>query len=194
MQVVRRQLAGTPQDERLGEVLREVGRLEGRLRGLLEFSAPFEMSLAESDLRAVVEGLGKIITPSAEAVGVTVEGRVPRHGVVRRIDERYLEEALHELCTNALRAMPEGGRLALSVEDDDGTTTLRVADTGRGIPSGLRPQVFDLFFTANAEGNGIGLATVRRVVEAQGGTVRIERSDATGTVFAIRFGPAEGDS
>ena len=111
------------------------------------------------------------------------------------LDARLFRQALVNLCANALQAMGGRGRLALSgaVEGTGPGATLRidVADSGPGIPDTVRARIFEPFFTAKATGTGLGLAVVRRIVEAHGGALWVECPDGGGTVFSLRVPVAE---
>jgi len=100
-------------------------------------------------------------------------------------DPAYLEEALLELGFNALRAMPDGGSLGIAMQVTEETVAVEVVDRGGGVPEGVRDRVFDLFFTTRREGSGVGLPTVRKIVELHGGRVALARSDSRGCVFRV---------
>ena len=61
------------------------------------------------------------------------------------------------------------------------------ADDGPGIPLGAQGRIFELFFTTRSDGTGMGLATVKKLVERQGGSVTLERSDPRGTIFRLEL-------
>lgn len=81
-----------------------------------------------------------------------------------------LKRVLLNLATNALQAMPEGGKLNIHASQDKETGDIAIAveDTGVGIPKEIQGKVFTLLFTTKAKGQGFGLAVVKRLVEAQG--------------------------
>jgi signal transduction histidine kinase len=78
----------------------------------------------------------------------------------------------------------------VSVRREDGRVVLRVADDGPGIPAEHRERAFEPFWTTKPSGTGLGLAYVRRAVEAGGGTVRVEDSER-GAVVRIDLRPAD---
>ncbi len=179
-----------PSADVLARIMGEADRLDHRIRGLLDFSRPHELSLRKIDLRELLESVALSVTQLPESNGKHVIPEVPRDRVEREVDPDYLEDALLELAVNALRAMPEGGELRLRLERDAGGTSLSVEDTGAGIPKGVRDRVFDLFFTTRPDGTGLGLATVKRIIEAHGWTLELERTGDDGTLFRIELGPA----
>ena len=96
--------------------------------------------------------------------------------------ERERAVALHE---RALRAMPGGGRFSLRATSSGDGTAVFVTDTGGGIPDGVRGRIFDLFFTTRSEGTGVGLATVKKIVERLGGSIHLEPQSGNGTCFLV---------
>jgi len=90
--------------------------------------------------------------------------------------------------------MPEGGELLIST-GVDGTKDhvwISVKDTGKGIPEEHLPKVFNRFFTTKNSGLGLGLALVKKVMEAHGGSVAIESSPGDGTKVAMFFPQSSG--
>ena len=105
-----------------------------------------------------------------------------------RFDQAKITRALHNLTRNAIDAMgPHGGVLKIVVERDDNELVMRVRDTGPGIPEEIEGTLFDYFVTADkAEGSGIGLAIVKKIVEEHEGRVHVS-SSAQGAEFTLRL-------
>jgi signal transduction histidine kinase len=104
-------------------------------------------------------------------------------------DRTQLEQVVMNLVVNARDAMPDGGTLGLSVEVE-GTprqVVLSVRDTGVGMDEATQAQVFEPFFTTRPDegGTGLGLATVRSVVDQFGGTVVIRSAPGQGSEFRV---------
>jgi signal transduction histidine kinase len=89
--------------------------------------------------------------------------------------------------------MPEGGTLTLVGRCSEGQVLLDVIDTGCGIPPEELPKVFQPFHTTKPDGNGLGLATTRKIVLAHGGTIDVQSQPARGTKFTITL-PAASDA
>ena len=118
-------------------------------------------------------------------------------------DETRLEQILANLLGNAVKFTPAGGRVTVAVETRDHEATLRVEDTGAGIPADLLPRIFDLFVQGHtglhrpAPGLGIGLTLVKRLVDLHEGRIEVEsEGPGRGSTFAVRFPrcPAPGDT
>ncbi len=185
------------QDEDLREsltgIISESDRLESRVRALLDFSRPFQPKLGRVDPRAVVTAVQRALEPRAVRIGVQFEVAIESTAELEACDGDFVEEALLELVGNALRMMePQGGgRLRISVRREASDIVFSVEDSGPGIPLEIQPRIFDVFFTTRAEGTGMGLATVKRIVEALGGSVAVRSSPGAGAVFSVHL-PVEG--
>lgn len=187
-QIALEQSKGTPVAETLTGVLSESDRLEQRVRNLLGFSRPFEVQIRPTDVREVLNAVRNTVAGQAGRQGVKISVDVSEECRMLESDPDYLEEALLELAGNALRAMPDGGELRLTAESERGRTVVLVSDTGTGIPPGVQDRIFELFFTTRADGTGMGLATVMKVVANLGGSVRLASSTGDGTAFRIELG------
>lgn len=160
----------------------DAGRLPLRLSRFYLDELLAETARAASVL-AAPQGVNVELPPTAEA---------PFAG-----DEDLLRQMLLNLLDNAIKHTPAGGTVRLSLAQQELHYLIEVADTGAGIPAEAQPHIFERFYrvdkarTRSDSGNGagssagLGLAIARWVVEAHGGTIKLVRSDPTGTLFAI---------
>ena len=116
-----------------------------------------------------------------------------------RVDPMRLEQALTEIFSNALNAMPDGGRLAIqaqpeSVESGAAGVALEITDSGGGIPAEILANVCEPFFTTRPEGTGLGLATAKRYVEEAGGRLEITSVVGRGTTVRLWLPVPSGDA
>jgi signal transduction histidine kinase len=183
-----------PVRENLADVLAEVGKLEARVRGVLDFSRPFEPTLAPTPLAPIVAGLAETLAPGLAVRGVTLRVDVPASLPPARADAALLGQALQELVVNAGEAVASGGTVTVAARQRAGGPGLEieVADDGPGIPPGMRDRVFQLFMTTKATGTGVGLAVARKIVERHGGTIRVEDAVPHGTRFVLALPAAQG--
>jgi PAS domain S-box-containing protein len=100
-------------------------------------------------------------------------------------DPILLRRIITNLVINAIQAMPDGGKLSISCCERNEQISLIVEDTGIGIPDVLKPKLFTPMVTTKAKGQGLGLAVVRRLVEALNGTIGFESQEGKGTKFII---------
>ena len=111
-------------------------------------------------------------------------------------DEELINRMLLNLVENAIKFTPRGGRVRVEARRRDGTYEIQVADSGEGIAEDDRPRIFDRFFRGDrtrqsrGAGAGLGLPIARWIAEAHGGTLALESSNSTGSVFVAVL-PAE---
>jgi signal transduction histidine kinase len=193
-QLVRRHPTSPAATEHLDAIVEEVDRLDRRISHLLSFSrpAPFH-PVSESLPRLIDELLPAVATPMRDQ-RVELEMAVPPGLPPVRVDPMQLEQAILEIVSNALDAMPAGGRLRIGAflanGDGPATVVLEVSDTGGGIPAQVLPSVCEPFFTTRQEGTGLGLAIAKRYVEQNGGRLEIVSRPGEGTTVRLRL-PAE---
>ena len=108
-------------------------------------------------------------------------------------DPAILRRIMGNLVTNAVQAMPEGGKLTINAFKEADEFVITVEDTGVGIPSDIKPKLFTPLFTTKSKGQGFGLAVVKRMTEALGGSVSFESEQGKGTKFIIRLPANEND-
>ena len=180
-------LAHAHRMQRLVEDLLDLSRIESG--GWRPHPVPLDVVTAARDAWA----------PFAErARNANVEFKVSVAAGVERLvaDPDALRQILTNLYDNALRHMPRGGRVAVTVEPapgNHGTVSVAVADNGSGIPAEHLPRIFERFYrvdTARSReqgGTGLGLAIVKHLVEAHGGKVAAESALSRGTTIRLVF-------
>ena len=125
------------------------------------------------------------IVQSRITVDKTIESSLPPV----LADRDQLIQVLINLVMNSLHAMPEGGRLRLSLAREHSHVRLGVSDTGHGMPEETRSMVFEPFFTTKdfGKGTGLGLTVVKGIIEEHGGTIAVESVVDEGTTVWIRL-------
>ena len=118
--------------------------------------------------------------------------RLSAPGAVRvNGDPTRLSQILSNLLNNAAKYTPEGGRIEVALEVEDGEAVVSVQDSGIGISDEMLPRVFDMFaqvdrtLARSQGGLGIGLALVRKLVELHGGAMRVESAVGKGAKFTF---------
>src|SRR5262249_26267738 len=125
----------------------EITRLERTLQSFLDFARPPRLERRPFEVRGVVEQAGCLLSGPAESQEVRLKCDQPERRVMGEADLGQFRQLLFNLLLNALDAVPGGGRVRVEVGPDGpgGWLTLRVSDTGRGLPADLGPRIFEPF-------------------------------------------------
>lgn len=168
----------------LGDLIEGTDRLDGRVRRLLDFARMLEPVLETVNLLELAGAVGSTVAAplGQQDIKLTIDID-PRVRV--SADPGQLEEVLIELVSNALRATSTGGEVGLRAKVQSNRVEIEVYDSGTGIPERVQNRIFDLFFTTRQTGTGMGLATVRNMLERQGGTIVLVQSTPEGTTFLV---------
>ncbi|MDD2502086.1 MAG: HAMP domain-containing sensor histidine kinase, partial [Geobacter sp.] len=108
------------------------------------------------------------------------------------IDPDRFTQIMVNLITNALKAMPNGGRLEIHLSATPQARYIEVIDTGTGIPEELLPHIFERFAKGKTGGLGLGLAIVKELVIAHGGSISVSSKPESGTCFRIELPENDG--
>jgi two-component system sensor histidine kinase PilS (NtrC family) len=169
-------------------ILRESQRLDHTIRDFLTFARPGKFSTQRCDLVRLLEDHLKLLRKSREFTGAhRVETRFAAGEVWCDADANRMKQVFWNLSTNALKAMPQGGGLTISVRVDREKNELDIAfeDEGVGMDERSREGYFQPFRSAFEEGTGLGAAIVYRLVEEHGGRIEIDSAPGRGTTIHI---------
>jgi signal transduction histidine kinase len=170
--------------ESLGIVQEQIDYVNKIISDLQDYARPLKPELVEVDLCTAVPHLLLTVTmPSNIQARAECDGRLPK----LNLDLTFLKRVLVNLATNAIQAMPNGGNLTVKAFQEGNNVSITVTDTGVGIPDEIKPKLFQPLMTTKSKGQGFGLAVVKRLVEAQGGTITFESKVGEGTQFKITF-------
>lgn len=176
------------EDRRVADIMiQEVDRLNRVVTQLLEFARPVEIKKRSLPAKAIIATALDLIRDRLDTRGITARVEIEPPDSVLAVDPDRFSQVLLNLCFNALDAMANGGTLEVAVLDPPlrDTTEIRVSDTGGGIAAQDRGKIFDPYFTTKSTGTGLGLAIVSNIVEAHGGSIRVEDRMPEGTTVRI---------
>ncbi len=159
---------------------REIAKADAIIRQLSSYVRPVEPVVASLELGALVAEVLEVAPPRP---GIEVAVDVRSIAVVA--DKGQLAEVLTNLVTNAYDAMGDRGALTITASVRARATVIQVEDDGPGIDAMLSERIFEPFYTDKHSGTGLGLAIVRRLVEAHGGSVRLDNEVSRGTRFLV---------
>ena len=182
----------------------EVEHLRGILQDFLSFAGRVRLSPQPLELNHVIEDLIDFYTPQADASGIQLRSQLsPDTGSVQ-IDPTLFKQAILNLLINATQAMvtakyeesDHGGSSDLIIKthlpdekqrNGEDSVIIHVIDTGPGIDEETVSKIFQPYFTTKADGNGLGLATARRIINEHGGHISVHSSEGKGTDFVIEL-------
>ena len=172
-------------------ITHETGRLEAMVEELLDFSriqnGRFSLHMANTDIIAELDDALLIYTDKARKENKTIRYTEPEFLCVVYGDKNRLRQVFINVIDNAIKYTDPGGTVDITVEKDNSTLTITVADTGIGISAADLPKVKAKFYKANStrRGSGIGLAVADEIISMHGGTLDIDSVLGKGTTVRI---------
>jgi len=186
-----------PTPERLDAIYGEAQHLFHLIQDLrtLSLADAGELPLQLQTLKAsdLMQRVQLAYAHQAETHAISLELALTADLPPIEVDQERMMQVLGNLISNALRHTPRGGRIALGASHEAGRILLTVADTGEGIQADNLPRVFERFYRGETsrqrEGaeTGLGLAIVKSIVEAHGGSIRVDSQLNKGTTFTINL-------
>ena len=185
-----------PTPERIRLTVSEVDRLSQLIREVEKLTsiegAAHSLSVEETDASSVVEKASLVFDPLYKNKGVELKRDI-EPGVMMQLDGAKMRQVVENLLSNALRYTDAGGSVTVALTGGEKEMTVSVADTGIGIAAKDLPYIFERFYRTDVSrartsgGIGIGLAIVKAIVEAHGGTIEVESEPGKGTRFTVKI-------
>ena len=201
LQLIERRLGTEPDDvgadaweairEAVDVIEEEVGRLNQIVVDYLFAVRPMNVDLASGDVNELLEELLRLLRPELEEADIELREELARDLPRVPLDQRALREALLNIIKNAISAMletPAGERarvLAVSSFAGADAVTIRIGDTGPGIPPDIQGKIFEPYFTTREFGSGLGLTLVYKIVKEHLGEIELDSKPGAGSTFSI---------
>ena len=172
--------------ESLREIEKNIDYINKIVADLQDFARPLKPHVEEADIKQIITDL---LEKNGVPENVKVSVRVDADARKIVADSAYINRIMYNLVTNAVQAMPKGGKLTIHAFKDKKTNeaVLTVKDTGVGVPEAVKNKLFTPMFTTKSKGQGFGLAVIKRMTEALGGSVTFESQEGKGTEFTVTF-------
>ncbi len=185
---------GLPEEAR--ELLQIAKRSARRIQELLQKAQDYlrlgqgvRLEVERVDLKALLQEAVEEVRPLARRKRIALRLTLPRGEAWAYGDRDWLYQAVLNVLSNAVKYTPEGGQVAVRLLQSRDRYGIAVADTGPGIPKEEQEKVFEPFYRASTrgevEGTGLGLALVKRVLEAHGGEARLRSRLGRGSLFLL---------
>jgi two-component system, NtrC family, sensor histidine kinase PilS len=170
-------------------IVRESERLSGTLTEFLAYARPPRFEPDQIDLRPVLEETATLLGHSAEVLPEhEIALELPEAPVMLFADPNQMKQIAWNLSRNALQAMPNGGRLAMSLtRNGAGGVVMSFRDQGIGMSGGEVHRVFEPFSGSFKRGSGLGLAIVYRIVKDYNGVIQVDSVASKGTEISVHF-------
>jgi signal transduction histidine kinase len=175
--------------EIISRMKNDIERMDRIIRELLDFARPRKTVLQKTDLKKSIEDAIEIIKSQKGFENIQIEV-TPAHEVHEIMaDVNQLKQVWINLLINSRDAMPDGGRINISIRKDGSNVLVEFSDTGAGIDRESIDKIFEPFFTTKepGKGTGLGLTVVQRIIQSINGRITVESEPGRGTKFNIIF-------
>lgn len=190
------------QQQLMNIVLKETERVNGIVSDFLSFAQPRKSKATVIDLTQLLQDIITLMKNSNEYdPSIHIQLVAPPDHIIIQSEEAQVKQMIWNLCINGIQAMDKSGKLTMTINKVEGYkhemfetqrkgVVIIVEDEGRGIPLEEQASIFDPFFTTREEGVGLGLPTVKQIVERFAGHIGVESEPGRGTRFDV-FLPQE---
>ncbi|MGE5894937.1 MAG: ATP-binding protein, partial [bacterium] len=175
-----------------GIIISEVSRLEKILKNVLVYSRESSLDLERSDVNEIIEESLKIFEPVCAERSIEIRKSLA-HIPEIMTDRERIKEVINNLISNAIDSMPRGGILGIITTEETlkerPYLSVKVTDTGQGIPGDKLKMIFEPFFTTKVleQGTGLGLAISKKIVEDHGGFIGVESTVGKGSMLTFHL-------
>lgn len=177
--------------QRVVKLKHETDRLAELSNDFLRFIQQKELSKSPTRINDLIDDLVDFYGPSARKANVEIKTFLQADLPAIELDVEPFKQGLLNLMLNAVQAMPQGGTLTIQTEMDKSmnppSLVIHVIDSGSGMTPEVRQNIFKPFYSLRAGGTGLGLPTVKKIVEAHQGTISVQSEPGKGTKFTIQL-------
>lgn len=170
--------------EVLGFIVSETDRLNKLVTTLIDSARPRLPSKTPLELQSHLQHVCDMLQKQAQDKHIQLSLHAPEPLTIQ-VDQDQMTQVMVNLIINAIQILPEHGQVAVSLAQDTRYAHISVADNGPGVPPAQQAHLFEAFFTQRAGGVGLGLAVVKQIVEAHGGTISYSTSPWQGAQFNL---------
>lgn len=177
---------------KIAVIQKETDRLEQILDGFLRYISRPELQLADANINELLSDMVDFYSPQAYSNSITIRQGLSSEPLVCKVDAGMLRQVVLNLFINAQQAMNSGGELMIRTSRQKENAVIQISDTGKGIAPDKLPDLFKPYCSFRPNGTGLGLATVKRMVEAHNGSITVDSEPGKGTLFTIKL-PLQAD-
>ncbi len=168
-------------------VSKDLLRLDRVVKTFLNFSRPMDLRMTECNLTEIVgEALVQAgMLKGSHGIKFVFDSTVPNPVVLA--DRVLSKQAILNVLTNALEAMPNGGEVQVGIEKRFDDYVVNISDSGAGIQPEISERIYNLYFTTKPDGKGVGLAEAFMVMQLHNGSIDFDCQPGKGSTFRLRF-------
>jgi signal transduction histidine kinase len=181
-----------PRRKTLDKIVEGLARLNKIVSSLLVYTRPLKAQFQRVNLQNLLEETVNFVAVEIERQEQKIVVEKHWNGAAAALvyaDPEKMQQVIMNLCLNAVQAMPDGGTLSVSIEEQKGPRddliSFRIADTGIGIAKENIDKVFVPFYTTKENGTGLGLAIVKKIVEHHSGYITVDSEKGKGAAFKV---------
>lgn len=162
---------------RLSRITNSANNMFQQIEDVLNFVRKKPLDIEKVSLLTLLQSaVNNIETPERVTINL------PDNEILLECDFSKLVIVFMNLITNSIQAIENTGFIHIRINEDSGTVTIEIEDSGSGIPSELLPKIFDSLFTTKAAGTGLGLVYCKSIVEQHNGTITVKNNPTTFTI------------
>jgi PAS domain S-box-containing protein len=191
---------GDPRKKSVKKIMEGVETLDRIVMGLLDYTRPIQLSFHKVEMvKFMDEVMNFFEMDSTQAkTNIRILKNYPEDELFSYVDTEQFRQVVLNLLHNAVQAMPDGGKITVELNPEVETADfpsmtknkmiiLKISDTGMGMNKGTKEKLFTPFFTTKEHGTGLGLSTVKKIVNAHRGDIMVESELGKGTTVLIRL-------
>jgi len=170
-----------------GVINSELARIESIMTEFLMLAKPKTSALGDVSIPEIIKETAELMKAQATMYDIEIHASCADKGVFLYGDPNRLKQVLINLVKNSIEAISSGGIISISYEADEYGQSIKVSDSGCGIPSAHLEKLNEPFYTTKENGTGLSLVVTFKIVEEHGGTIVVESEIDKGTVFHLNF-------
>jgi PAS domain S-box-containing protein len=176
--------------EKVQIIVEETRRLDKLLTNMLNFVRPSPGPGSAVDLAEVCRDVAELMDVGYGRQGYAIVIKADDHLPSVQGDADSLKQCLVNIIKNSIEAMPGGGEITIGLAMGDGDVIVRIADSGTGMSETELDRAFNPFYSTKADGNGLGLPLIKKIIEESGGRVTLASRPGQGTTVTLHLPPA----
>ncbi|NOY60243.1 MAG: PAS domain S-box protein, partial [Calditrichaeota bacterium] len=168
-------------------LLGEIQRVDSILKGLLSYAREDYFKLKNVQISRLINRFAGLVEPTIKKNELRLQINVQDGLPPVKIDEQKMEQVLWNIFLNAVQASKAGGTILINAKRQGRNVVLQIHDQGSGIPEHILKKIFQPFFSTRTQGNGLGLAISKKIIEGLNGKLTIESKEDKGTIVTIQL-------